>query len=189
MDYRFNTITVLLAIIGLLILIFIGYRLIMKISDKDRCNVINMIDSFDDRSLNREEAEQKLTLLSEEKSIDRSERLMKGKIAVISISIGDRDFSKISYKRLKQYCDLHRYDLYYFTNKIDNRYTLFWQKVVATKKILDQGMDKYELVFWIDDDIYLTNLNYKIEHFWSLAGYKDIVLSRDVMDDYNIYIN
>ena len=115
------------------------------------------------------------------------------KVAVISVSIGDRPFAKISYNRLKFYCDTHNYDLFYYTENLDDTYKPFWQKVVAMKRILAMknfdGTNKYDMAFWIDDDIYITNMGYRIEDFLILSENRDIIMSRDIVNNYNVYIN
>ena len=117
----------------------------------------------------------------------------KKRVAVVSVSIGDRPFARISKNRLERYCKFHGYDLFYHTENLDNRYKPFWQKVVAMRRVLDitdkHGMRKYDMAFWIDDDIYITNMGYRIEDFSILAENKDIIMSRDIIDTYNIYIN
>lgn len=114
------------------------------------------------------------------------------KIAIVSLSIGDREFSKISKKRLQQYSDLHGYTLEYYDKILNDNYAIMWQKVLAVVDTLNKkenGHYKYDSVFWVDDDIFITNTSYKLEGFMRLTD-KDIILSRDCpTDDINVYIN
>ena len=114
------------------------------------------------------------------------------KIAIVSLSIGKRDFAKISKNRLETYTELHGYSLEYFDKVLDDKYEIMWQKVIAVIQTLNKkenGEYKYDAVFWIDDDAYITNTSYPLEVFMNLTD-KDIILSRDCpMDDINVYIN
>lgn len=94
------------------------------------------------------------------------------KLAVLSLSIGDRPYSKLTKARLEEYCRNHGYHLHYYTSVIDENYTLMWQRVPGLRKLLNQ----YEAVFWFDDDIYITNMNIKLESF---LGDHSIVFSAD----------
>ena len=115
-------------------------------------------------------------------------------ICVVTVSIGDRKFCKITKTRMKEYCDLYGYDLKYFTEVIDDYYPIMWQKCVSLDKVLNMkdryGNYKYKVVAWFDDDIYLTNMKYRLEDFLTLNPKKDIFFPRDLNKyNYNHYIN
>lgn len=110
------------------------------------------------------------------------------KIAIVSLSVGEREFSKTTKKVLQEYCNRYGYNLCYFDKILDPNYYIVWQKILAVQKTLKNK--KYDYVVWIDDDILITNFKYRIEDFISLTN-KDIVMSRDLRGDhgYNQYIN
>ena len=115
------------------------------------------------------------------------------RIIMVSGSIGKREFAKISKRRLENYCKKHGYDLFYFEDYIDKNYYVMWQKILALKKVLSEGHHDYAM--WIDDDIYITNMDIKVEHFISSSSSlresnkDDIILSRDVKETANLYLN
>lgn len=135
--------------------------------------------------------EQVVTKIEEIKSVSTNDPV-KTKVALVSISTGDRYFSKITKNRLYEYAKLHDYDIEYFEEILDSNYTIMWQKPLAVLEILNKkenGKYKYDVVVWIDDDMYITNTSYGIEDFIRLSS-KDILLSRDIInEDYNLYIN
>jgi len=110
------------------------------------------------------------------------------------LSIGDREFCKYTKDRLNQYCQLYDYDLQYVTEIIDERYPIIWQKTLAVRNCLnmrkENGQYKYKVVVWFDDDIYLTNLKYRIEDFLNISDNKSIIFPRDIVkNNWNHYIN
>lgn len=115
-------------------------------------------------------------------------------ICIVTVSIGEREFSKINKQRMIKYCDLYGYDMMYFTEIIDKKYPIMWQKCVAIDKALnvkdEYGRYKYKIVAWFDDDIYMTNMKYRIEDFLNINPEKDIFMPRDnIKNNYNHYIN
>jgi len=115
-------------------------------------------------------------------------------ICVVTVSIGNRKFSKITKKRMKEYCDLYNYDMVYFTKTLDKKFPVIWQKCVAMNKVLnmkdENGNYKYKMVVWFDDDIYITNMKYRLEDFIKINLNKDIFMPRDIIKhNYNHYIN
>lgn len=146
---------------------------------KKRCSYRAKYSSYD-------EALEALETLEVRKNLKQSRS--PGRIGVVSLSVGDREFSKITKKRLEDYCRHHDYDLYYFDEELDSSYSPIWQKCLAIKKVLEMG--KNEVIAWFDDDIYITNFEIKLESFIMLAPDKDIILCHDVVkNDPNIYIN
>lgn len=90
-------------------------------------------------------------------------------------------------KYLEQYCTQYNYDLIYFTETLDKNYNMMWQKILAVNKVLK--MKKHDYVVWIDDDILITNFNYKLEDFISLSN-KGIIMSKDLwVNSKNAFIN
>ena len=136
--------------------------------------------------------------LTEEQTINKinknksSIQLLNNKISLVSLSVGDRKFSKITKNSLYNYAKLYNYDVHYYDKTLDSNYTVMWQKPLAVKDVLnmkENGEYKYDCVVWIDDDMYITNPDFRIEDFINLSS-KDIILSRDIInEDYNYYIN
>ncbi len=201
---------ILIILIMLLILAAIFYRISVTGGYFFHCDVTSLASEseFSEFHLNRDEAMSSLNteIYDPKKTSPHNASYTSGvqlgkdqekskiiNIAVISVSIGDRPFAKISHNRLESYCKTHNYDLFYYTENLDDSYKPFWQKVIAMKRVLSMknpgGSNKYDMAFWIDDDIYITNMGYRIEDFLILSEDKDIVMSRDVVNDYNIYIN
>ena len=203
---------VLIIAIVFLILAVIFYRLSITCSYFFHCDVTNLAteSGFMEFPMNRDQAMSSMNVeiykqstktpfidLESQKSNNQTSSMLginnQSATAVISVSVGDRPFAKISHNRLKSYCGVHGYDLFYYTENLDDDYKPFWQKVVAMQKVLamknSNGTNKYDMTFWIDDDIYITNMGYRIEDFLILSDHKDIVMSRDIIDDYNIHIN
>lgn len=110
------------------------------------------------------------------------------KIAVVSLSVGRRNFAAITKERLGKYCDHHGYDFYYFDETVNADYSVMWQKCLAVRNILEKG--EHDAVIWFDDDIYVTNFGVKLEEFLELAPDKDILFCQDIVkDDPNVFIN
>jgi hypothetical protein len=107
-------------------------------------------------------------------------------ILVISGSIGSRDFSRTTKERLEEYCLLHGYSLLYFRQLI-KEYNLFWQRVPYFYVLLN-STKVYDYMVWLDDDIYITNKNIKIEDFIDLQEVKNasLIIGQDI-DYYSIY--
>lgn len=97
------------------------------------------------------------------------------KIAVVSLHVGDDpEYAKLTRKRLEDYCRIFDYDLYYFTEKINENTTNIWQKIDAVKLVLQKD---YDYVVWFDSDILITK-NKPVEDF--IDRNSSIVLSRDI---------
>lgn len=127
-------------------------------------------------------------------SREKPSKYNKGDICIVTVSIGERDFSKINKERMIKYCELYGYDMMYFTQVIDPKYPVMWQKCVSLDKVLNMkdkfGNYKYKVVAWFDDDIYLTNMKYRTEDFLSINHNKHIFMTRDnIKNNYNHYIN
>lgn len=104
------------------------------------------------------------------------------KIGVVCASIYENNpqpkFAQINRIRLKIYCDRNGYDLYYVTKNVTNakmsRQKQKWQGFyVFVNKLKD-----YDAIMWIDNDIFILDLNRKIESF--LNNDKDLIFSRDI---------
>lgn len=100
-------------------------------------------------------------------------------VVIISGAAKLRNFSSYSRKRLKKYCKLHGYKLIYFDKPIDPLYTPWWQKIVAVKNVLTglpfaqfnpNELDHIDIIAWMDDDTFVTNLTTKLENFFQLRG-------------------
>jgi len=114
-------------------------------------------------------------------------------IAMVSVSVGDRPFAQLSRERLQQYCDRHGYDLHYYDQTIDSNYQPIWQKTLAVRNALSMTSDsetgyKYDAVVWIDDDIYITNPDYRLENIIKSAR-RDIILTADPDSNYRNCVN
>lgn len=96
------------------------------------------------------------------------------RIGVVCVSIGDRKFSKITRKRLNEYCDKHGYTLEYSTEAVDRNYSVMWQKICAVR----DALSRYDAVVWVDDDILITNKNIKLENYLNYIN-EDLIFSRD----------
>ena len=59
--------------------------------------------------------------------------LRDSKIAVVSLSCGNRPFTKYPQKRLKEYCRKNNYDLYYYKSNLitEKKLPLVWNKIPA----------------------------------------------------------
>lgn len=112
------------------------------------------------------------------------------KICLVSGSItpigkANRQFAEISKHRLFQYAYRHGYTVQYFTQPYAPTAPLIWQKVYAMDAALHQN---YDVVVWVDDDIYITNVEKPIQDFLSLSE-KDIIIGQDITSTYYNFLN
>jgi GR25 family glycosyltransferase involved in LPS biosynthesis len=101
------------------------------------------------------------------------------KIAIVTVSIGNRKFAEYTTKRMLDYANKHGYHLLLYRRNLlkagDGKLNPHWNKIKAVQKALDKG---YDTVAWVDDDIFIMDLNMPIEHL--MPEDKDITFSRDV---------
>lgn len=95
------------------------------------------------------------------------------KIAVTTFYTNSYEtLAAITIPPLQKWCDLHGYDLH--INKISDTVSPHFIKTKDVRKLLDT----YDIVMGIENDILITNLNYKIEDW--LNEEQDIFLCKDI---------
>lgn len=99
-----------------------------------------------------------------------------------------REYATISRHRLEEYANRHGYHVAYFENYINQQAPPIWQKVYAVQQALLSTSPLYDVVVWIDDDIYITDLDVKIEKFLALSE-RPIIMSEDMRGPSFNFIN
>lgn len=99
-------------------------------------------------------------------------------------SISDRkELSDITFKRLKEYCDKHNYDLCTYDYSLDTSRHIAWSKICVLQEKMKKHID-YDYYIWIDDDIYITNIDKSIEELIKPYPFNNILMSADVYPSY-----
>lgn len=96
--------------------------------------------------------------------------LHKAKVCVCSFS--DRpELYNITYPRLEAYCKKHHYVFQPFHDHLidTNVYHPSWNKIDILKKIVEAQI--FDYVVWIDDDIYITDMEKPLMHFIDSHGF------------------
>lgn len=114
-----------------------------------------------------------------------------GSICLVSGSItapgkAPRLYAKISRERLERYAQGHGYEVRYFEESLEPKAPLIWQKIFFMQKLLET--EDFQVLVWVDDDIYITNLEMKIEEFLSLSE-KPLILAEDIPKFPHNFIN
>lgn len=111
----------------------------------------------------------------------------KYKICIVSLS--DRPaLSDYTFPLMKTYANKHDYSLVLHTKLLCNRHPS-WSKIPA----LQQELKKYDYVVWMDDDIYLTDLEKPLSFFIDTYGFRKsnatIMVSSDVQGEKSTLMN
>lgn len=101
------------------------------------------------------------------------------RVAIVSGGVWDKPlfYTQVTRRRLRNYCNLHGYAFLPFDQKVDPSRALYWQKVSAIRNAMKSN--QYDAVVWMDDDIYVTNMQTKIEHFLEAAD-GDVLICNEV---------
>lgn len=115
----------------------------------------------------------------------------KPRIAIVSHYTLDKEnlgFINLAVPNHQKYARLHGYDYYFRNGTITTKYFwpeansrtyrlgLYWQKVQATKELLEKEEDGkyvYDYILWIDTDAFFTNIDLTLEEIINQSG-KDI---------------
>lgn len=173
--------------IWVIIILFLLFLILWGVGSSLKCHEKYPFDQYEQLKYYKEcpyNKEQCIDILN--KSRLTPSKYKAGEICIVTVSIGERKFSKVTKRRMEKYCQLYNYHFEYFTEVLDDKYPLIWQKCVAMDRVLNLN---YKVVVWFDDDIYMTNMNYRIEDFLNLTP-NDIFMPRDIIkNNYNHYIN
>ncbi len=103
---------------------------------------------------------------------------------ILITSISDRkEMYDITFTRFKEYCDKHNYDLSTYNEPLDTTRHIAWSKItVLQNKMRDEP--NYDYYIWIDDDIYITDINKSIEELLKPYPFENILMSADVYPAY-----
>jgi hypothetical protein len=99
-------------------------------------------------------------------------------VAICSLSIGEKFKELTIYSTYQKvvYCALHGYDLIMDESVHDPDRPPAWSKVLLLQKYLD----KYEHLVWLDSDLYIMNINVKLENWIEdIMGEHDMFVSKD----------
>ena len=115
----------------------------------------------------------------------------KAKICVCSFS-DRRELYDITYPRIEEYCKKHNYVFQKFhTHLVDtNTHHPSWNKMFILKKILEAHV--FDYVVWIDDDIYITDMEKPLMHFidtYSFSTNQKLFLVCDDLDPRKVAFN
>ena len=99
--------------------------------------------------------------------------------AIVTVSIGNRKFAEYTTSRMLDYANKHGYHLLLYNNNLltdkDGKLKPHWNKIKAVQAALDKD---YDVVVWVDDDIFIMDLDMPIEQLMSAE--KDITFSKDL---------
>jgi hypothetical protein len=94
-------------------------------------------------------------------------------------SISDRpELSDVTQRRLREYCERHGYALTLHSSTLDPSRHAAWSKLTLLRSALRR--EAHDLYVWIDDDIYLTSLETRLEDLLAPYPFAHLLVSRDV---------
>ena len=109
---------------------------------------------------------------------------LKGKSRILFTSISDRPIlSDKTYPQLIKYCNKHNYDYKFIDKSLDISRHISWSKILFIKQMIIEK--EYDYYIIIDDDIYITNLEIKIEDIINKYPFENILISKDVFSYQN----
>jgi hypothetical protein len=99
---------------------------------------------------------------------------MKMKIALISLGTKNiADIRDIGFSNKKQYCNKYGYDFIGYDAVLDTSRPASWSKILA----IQEHIDKYDWIMWIDADAAIINNNIKVEDI--VDNNFELLLSKD----------
>lgn len=97
------------------------------------------------------------------------------------VSNSDRPhFSDRIFNRLKEYCTLHGYHYELHNINYTSERHISWTKLPLMRDIIHRN-PQFDFYIWIDDDIYITNMDIPFETFLDKFGFSDVQNTQDVM--------
>lgn len=114
----------------------------------------------------------------------------KYKICIVSLS--DRvQLSKQIYPTMYTYAQKHNYDIELHDEILCNERHPSWSKIPALQKEIDKN--KYDYIVWMDDDIYITDLEKPLSFFIDTYGFRksnaSIMVSSEVKNEISSIMN
>lgn len=107
---------------------------------------------------------------------------------ILFVSISDRPIlSERIFNQLKKYCSKHNYDYEIIDYSMDKSRHIAWTKILLMKKLMIEK--EYDYYIWIDDDIYITNLDITIESIIDKYDFENILISDDPFEGNTYSIN
>ena len=98
-------------------------------------------------------------------------------------SISDRpELADVTQARLREYCSRHGYELHLLTESLDPSRHVAWSKLTMLRSAMRRHA--YDWYVWIDDDVYLTRTDVRIEDLLAPYPFAHVLASRDVSDDH-----
>lgn len=96
------------------------------------------------------------------------------RIAVCTLYTPELDsFARYTVMNFRSYCNRHRYDFILSNTTLDPSRSPHWSKII----LLQQFIDKYDWLMWIDADAAITNKDIKIESL--IDNEYDIIIARE----------
>lgn len=83
---------------------------------------------------------------------------------------------------LQDYCNKHNYDLFHFTENVDNSKQFNNKSYFARYPFILQHIDNYDWCFWIDADCLVMNFYKKLEDY--IDNTKSIILDKSLLVNY-----
>jgi hypothetical protein len=102
---------------------------------------------------------------------------------ILFLSLSDRKvLYSITFDRLKKYCEKYNYSFHYKASIIDSSRHISWSKIPFLLEQMDSYPD-YDLYVWIDDDIYITNLDIDFYALIEPYSFNCLLFSQDVIPE------
>lgn len=93
------------------------------------------------------------------------------RIVMVTISTPNRQpFFQYALDSFKKYVERWKYSLYVYQTTQDLSRPVSWSKIKVVSDLLKDDIQKFDWVVWIDDDIFITNPNIRLEHFIQKCG-------------------
>lgn len=86
-------------------------------------------------------------------------------IAVCTLATSETDsYSQYTNENKKGYCERNGYDLIIETESLDTDLPVPWTKIKVLQKAIQ--IDKYDFVVWMDADLWIFNMDLKLENLF-----------------------
>ena len=102
---------------------------------------------------------------------------------ILFVSISDRPaLSTFTHTRLRAYCERHGYHSCIVNQTLCAERHIAWSKIPLMERLMhtNEAMFEHDLYVWIDDDIYITDLDRRFEDLLTPYTFEHILMSQDL---------
>ncbi len=104
-------------------------------------------------------------------------------LRILFVSISDRPvLNSLTHARLRAYCQLHGYHSCTVEQTLCAERHIAWSKIPLLERLMQTNDPtfQHDLYVWIDDDIYITDMECRFEDLLSPYSFEHILMSQDL---------